>query len=353
MQTDMHYYGTYAMAQAAGLHAAAAQVIAQSAEYVDDSDSITIPLQDGTFLEAPATAHHPVNRANLDEIDQRKIWIPFHFIPANQGESLEERLVCRKDSGIAQEMVAHHAELPNDGFSLELMGITAHVYADTFSHYGFSGISSDRNRVDADSITLHVKDKSVLNYIVNKTKDFKDRYIFGAAANALSGLGHGAVSTYPDRPYLRWSFRYETTKDLSGDRVNHATFLEACEKLHRMFSVFGEAHPTLLDKQSYRRFDDIKDALARILAVEGGMAVRVSTWQDAVKSGAIFPNPTKEQIPVYAKNFEKDIEILGGHTSETIFGTSGYAFLRAAKFHRDYVLDELLPKHNLHVLVRS
>ncbi len=353
MQTDMHYYGTYVMARAAGLHAAAAQVIAQSAEYVDDSDIIGVPLQDGTFLEAPATAHHPVNRANLDEIDQRKIWIPFHFMPANEGESFEERLVCRKDSDVAQEMVAHHALLPDDGFSLELMGITAHVYADTFSHYGFSGISSDFNRVDADSIVLHVKDRSVFDYIVNKTKDFKDKYIVGAAANTLSGLGHGAVSTYPDRPYLSWSFRYEATGSLSGDRVNQATFLEACEKLHHMFSAFGDAHPDLLDKQSYRPFDGIKDAIARVLAVEGDMGVRVGSWQDAVTSGAIFPNPAKERIPVYAKNFEKDIEILIGHTTETILGTSAYAFLRAAKFHRDYVLDELLPKHDLHVLVRS
>ncbi len=353
MQTDMHYYGTYTMARAAGLHPSAAQVIAQAAEYVDDSDVITIPLQDGTFLEAPATAHHPVNRANLDEIDQRKIWIPFHFIPANQGDSFEERLICRKDSDIAQELVAHHAGLPDDGFSLELMGITAHVYADTFSHYGFSGISSDLNRVDADSIALHVTDKSVLDYIVNKTKDFKDRYIFGAAANTLSGLGHGAVSTYPDRPYLRWSFRYEATEDLSGDRVNQATFLEACEKLHHMFSVFGEAHPNLLDKPGYRRFDVLKGAITRILAVEGDMDVRVRTWQSAVQDGAIFPNPAKERIPAYAKNFEKDVEILRNHKAETVSSTSAYAFLRAAKLHRDYVLDELLPKHNLHVLVRS
>jgi len=36
MQEDMHYYGTYAMARAAGLKAAHAKVIAYAAQYVDD-----------------------------------------------------------------------------------------------------------------------------------------------------------------------------------------------------------------------------------------------------------------------------------------------------------------------------
>lgn len=37
MQTDMHYYGTYFLARAAGLNATAALSIAIAAEYVDDS----------------------------------------------------------------------------------------------------------------------------------------------------------------------------------------------------------------------------------------------------------------------------------------------------------------------------
>jgi hypothetical protein len=352
MQTDMHYYGTYVMARAAGLSSAAAQVIATAAEYVDDSDNVEVLLKDGTPFEATATAHHPVNVANLDEFDQRKIWVPFHFIPGNEGKSFEERLICRKDGALAQEMVSHHVSIEDVDFKLELMGITAHVYADTFSHYGFSGISSDLNRVDPDSIKLEVKDHSILGYIKGKAEAFNDKYLAGKAATAVA-LGHGSVSTFPDRPFLTWSFRYQTTGDTSGVRENHKTFMEACQRLHEMFTKFAKSNPDCCDAASYCSFPDIQNRVAQVLAIEGDMFARIEAWQNAVTTGKIYSNPTQEAIPLYAKKFDEDINILTSHTFESVASTNGFAFLAAAKFHRNYVLDELLPKYGLHVLVRS
>lgn len=40
MQTDMHYYGTYAMARAAGLNQDTCRKIAYSAQFVDDCNGI-------------------------------------------------------------------------------------------------------------------------------------------------------------------------------------------------------------------------------------------------------------------------------------------------------------------------
>ena len=42
----------------------------------------------------------------------------------------------------------HAVRMANRAFGPQLIGITAHVYADTFSHYGFSGASCPVNRVD-------------------------------------------------------------------------------------------------------------------------------------------------------------------------------------------------------------
>src|SRR5260221_5781376 len=120
MQTDMHYYGTFAMARASGLIQEVAQVIAIAAEYVDDSDAVGLELADGIVLGAPPTAHHPLNRANLDIVDQRETWLPFHFLPGNQGATLHEKLICRKNSPLAQRLVAHHTALEQKGFNLEL-----------------------------------------------------------------------------------------------------------------------------------------------------------------------------------------------------------------------------------------
>lgn len=348
MQTDMHYYGTYVMARSAGLNSAVCQTIATAAEYVDDSDYVRAALTDGAFLEAHATAHHPVDSDNLLPVDQRRVWVPFHFLPGNKGNTFEEKLVCQKDSELAQEMVEHHLNSQKDSFSLELMGITAHVYADTFSHYGFSGISSDLNQVDPDSIKLSPDEDTVQGYI----KEFKEKYLAGKVADVV-GLGHGAVATYPDRPYLRWSFKYQNSGDSSGDRVNQETFLEACQKLHAMFTKFAEAFPDLCDAQTKCNFADIKNTVAEILSVEADMDKRTEAWQNAVIAGTIYPNTSKEPIPAYAKTFNNDIEIMQSHSFDTIKSTAGYAFLSAAKFHREYVLNELLPQHGLNVLMIS
>src|SRR5690349_19517360 len=108
MQTDMHYYATYALARAAGISAPAAQIIATAAEYVDDSDYVDVELDDQVFIHAPPTAHHPTNKQNVQPVDQRSVWVPIHFIPGGEGDSLSEQLVCLKDSVIAREMVEFH-----------------------------------------------------------------------------------------------------------------------------------------------------------------------------------------------------------------------------------------------------
>lgn len=350
MQTDMHYYGTYAIARSAGLHPDAARVIAEASEYVDDSDYVAVQLSDGILLDAPPTAHHPENRQNLNPVDQRRVWVPFHFLPGNEGDSFEERLICRIDSQIARDMVQHHTSLENRGFNLALMGIAAHCYADTFSHYGFSGITCNQNKVYGESIELKVNKKSVFDYIVKKTQEFNDTYIKGAVGNA-AGLGHGGVSTYPDRPYLTWSFTYELGMRPSGIRENQKTFLDACEKLHAMFSDFGKRNEYASTGGVLRPFNEIKESVAAILAVEGSMEERIEAWQRASRSGTLFADGTN--IPVYDRDFAKDVEAMSGHNMESIRGTNSFSFLAAAKYHRDYVLDVLLPSHGLHVALRS
>ncbi len=347
MQTDMHYYGTFAMARASGLIQEVAQVIAIAAEYVDDSDAVGLELQDGIVLGASPTAHHPLNKANLDIVDQRGTWVPFHFLPGNEGDTTHERLICRKDSKVAREMVDHHVALPLEGYNLELLGITAHAYADTFSHYGFSGIGSPLNQVDPSTIKLHVKDTAVLEYITNKSKDFFEKYVFSVPAN-IAALGHGAVATFPDRPYLTWEFTYASSKKGSGARVNQATFLEACEKLHAMFIEFGERNTRFVESGARRTFIAINATVKEVLAVEGDMAARIAAWQRVASSGALFGKPV--QIPAYSKTFAADIEIMKAHTMASVKSTSAYAFLKAAAVHRDYVVDELLPKYQLNVL---
>lgn len=58
MQEDIHYYGTYAMARAAGLRVEHAKIIAYAAQYVDDFTANNSEVhEDGGMFETVATAH--------------------------------------------------------------------------------------------------------------------------------------------------------------------------------------------------------------------------------------------------------------------------------------------------------
>src|SRR5580658_5255170 len=76
MDIDMHYYGTYALARAAGLSASVARRIATAAEFVDDStDTEVIVHPDGARFRGESTAHHPTDLApNNDRDDQLLVW---------------------------------------------------------------------------------------------------------------------------------------------------------------------------------------------------------------------------------------------------------------------------------------
>ena len=103
MQEDMHYYGTYALARCAGLPVEISRPLAYSAQFVDDSEqSDSETHEDGGMLYGIATAHDNVavvKNQLIDHIAQRRVWVPFHFFPGNIGDTLQEKMVCRKFRG--------------------------------------------------------------------------------------------------------------------------------------------------------------------------------------------------------------------------------------------------------------
>lgn len=379
MKKDMHYYGTYAMARAAGLAPKVCQTIATAAEFVDDNgEKETIEFPDGGRLDFLPTAHHTTDIANIDRHDQRLVWVPFHFIPGNEGKTMSERLLCRKDSKIAREMIDHNLSLADKPFGLHLAGITAHVYADTFSHYGFSGVSSRWNKIDASSFKFWDVEPKIQDYLEEKATRFQGRYgkemgqlpnirdpekwnhhlsgtisrlkdrFLSVAAETLSGaLGHGAAVTYPDRPFLRWQFDYEyPAKRSSGLRDNPATFLEGCEKLHGMFHRLGKRHPYTRQDEG-RAFDDIREAVTRILRTQAPRKVREKAWKDAAKAGRLFVEA--ESIPPYQGNpWKHGLNGLRKVTdSRKALDKHIFRFFQAAAAHRTFVLRDLLPSHDM------
>lgn len=352
MQYDMHYYGTYTMAAAAGIPKEDAEAIAMAAQYVDDQNfQDMIVAGTGEGILGIATAHHPFEAGvrvadtpgNND--DSRLVWVPFHFLPGNIGKTFRERLVTQKDSAVANAMLDHYlkAEIVSGHrrHALQLIGIAAHVYADTFSHYGFSGISCDINAVKTDTLEVdETHSKGILDYLSKK----KDRFqsLFGGAPK----LGHGAALTYPDRPYLRWSFEYEDGRGVSK-RDNTATFLEACQALHQRFIQFSSvyygdacAKPIL--------WNNLMPIVKSIIEREGSADERVEFWLNTIEEGLL----SDVQVPKRYNPETWHAQLNALHDADNdhvILESEPYLFFTAADYHRSFVLKRLLPDMGLMV----
>ncbi|NQV19341.1 MAG: hypothetical protein HQ534_12465 [Armatimonadetes bacterium] len=358
MQLDMHYYGTYVMARAAGIKSDAALIIAYAAQFVDDNaGKQEVNFKDAGKINAEATAHHAFDGKNLDENDQRQVWVPFHFLPGNEGSSFTKRLICRKNSIIAREMIEHNLSHSDKDYALELLGITAHVYADTFAHYGFSGVSSRKNKIINSSIEFQPLKPRINEYITEKEKEFRKKYksetglltnIKSSVIEVASGaLGHGAVATYPDRPYLVWNFEYEEPKRNSGLRKNPVTFLKGCEALHKMFRKFTENNFKYAES-SYTQFSSIKSEVKEIILTQANKEDRILAWKNAVTKGKLSQN-VGEEIPKYDENIwhNQRNSLDKKNYSRIALNKNVYRFYQAASVHRNFVLRTLLPKYGL------
>lgn len=259
-------------------------------------------------------------------------------------------------------MVLHALAQKDATYGDYLIGITAHVYADTFAHFGFSGISSKENRVERNSIVLNTKSETERERLTIKQKDFDKKYLAAGILDNFSGiisglsqiasgaLGHGAVITYPDLPYLSWSFRYKKRKDFKIEfekRDNGRNFLEASYSLFEIFKEYSQSKPDIIDKTVKLTFLDIEEPLAKLFAYENNRKKREEKWDSAIKENLFYDFP-ENSIPGY-KGFKWLEAFFSSElkTSKNILMKEAYQFFSAADFHREYIVKELLPEHNI------
>jgi uncharacterized protein DUF6765 len=375
MKQDMHYYGTYCLARMAGLTPEAARIIAYAAQYVDDSTKLVIKNRTtGGKLVAEETAHHAYQVKNLDKKHQRYIWVPFHFLPGGQGNTFYEKVVCVKgtQNPLADKMLDHCLAGVEREFGLHLVGITSHVYEDTFSHQGFSGLASPRNRFKDDSLEALNANPATTEYLRSKERNFLEKFwegiksselyielaetVGGGLAENLSGaLGHAAALTYPDLPYLRWEFEYEHPLFGKNEyrRQNNQEFLEGCQAMHSFFQLVAKANPVWADQSCMVEWDDKLDSgISDLLLRQEGTQERAATWQDGFSNGKLHPSVKGEQIPAYDRaewEGQRDAFTTMDSIREAC-QSDVYRFYQAASLHRHYVLRELLPAHGIVVV---
>ncbi len=248
MQIDFHHAVTYVTARAAGFDHPEADKIAYCAQYVDDAaESGTIRFQNQALYDRKCSAHKMVDYRNLKDLANHRVWLPFHFLPGNDGcdacdnpsQPFVEKVICLKDSPIARDMIDACIRDRDKPFGLHRLGITMHVYADTWAHRGFAGINNEINDISrlTDESGSGLAPGNMLSRFFGKLFDKTASKIVGDAMP----LGHGAALCFPDLPYLKWS--YVDSKGQKTIRSNPDDFIEAADGLCRAMQRYRSGDP--------------------------------------------------------------------------------------------------------------
>ena len=174
-------------------------------------------------------------------------------------------------------------------------------------------------------------------------QEVAEQFISIGSEVATAALGHGSVATFPDRPYLKWSFKYEVDRPGNGrvsKRTNYNDYIEALRKLHYYLASFAKKY--YADEVTIKSFDDIESEVMTILKFEGKKEDRIERWME---SGLL-----KDCKKYNSKNWEDAKNSFSWRkTSSEGIKLPVYRFHQAAAYHRYYMLKDLLPKYGIAV----
>ena len=202
MQLDYHYYLIHHLAALAGFPRDDAETIAYASQYVDDAtEGYPVRPRGDQYFDPIRTAHYGLSYYDWDV--QKKVYIPFHFLPAQVRTDDPSRFsyVTACATGAASEPATQLAVAalsePDAHLRLIRLGVTLHAIADTFSHFGFSGREDGEN--DVDDVSVHTRKNWQLKDILRK---------YGCELDILiPTIGHVQAIDLPDLPYMKWTYR--------------------------------------------------------------------------------------------------------------------------------------------------
>ena len=228
MHIDFHHTTTYVIARDAGFSHEDADIIAYAAQYVDDATSTgTISFDNRAVYNRISSAHKMLDVRNTEELANHYVWMAFHFLPGNGGLPAEQnpggtfidKIICTPNSLVAQEMVRDAILEKHRSYGLHRLGVTMHVYADTWAHQGFAGVLHHVNEVEnARETSKSGIFKKSLSGLLSSFLD-----------DAIPPLGHGRALAYPDMPFLQW--QYNNGRGELIRRDNPADFIAAAEHM--------------------------------------------------------------------------------------------------------------------------
>lgn len=361
MQIDFHHAATYVIARYAGFGHHEAGIVAYCAQYVDDAtNSGAIKFKNGAMYSRISSAHKALDYRHFNQLASHYVWIPFHFLPGNGGKpagenpsgSFIEKLICRPNSYVARDMVRACILEKDKLYGLHRLGITMHVYADTWAHQGFAGVIHEVNDIRA----LNERGEEDCEFL-EKMKGFFGG-VFDRGASKFVGdalpLGHGAALSCPDKPYLTWMY-----KDHRGrvvERNNTSAFVEAAEQMCHAMQCYRAADPDAdvsgLPQQGREKIEEL---LSSITGENGDD--RHEKWIEKIAEG-YFDFPAAElsycakgvgswkYLALSTRGFKDRASDVYPYTP-LFLSCDWKLFHDALQDHRFYVVHNLLPRYGI------
>lgn len=335
MQDDFHYYALAVVARAAGLNPHDALTMAYASQYVDDATE-SQPLRiEGLFFDPTRTAYFGLKTFNW--AIQKKVYIPFHFLPPKPIRTKHDLFVVQSDSEFSRFLIKQALKEDHEQLRLYRLGVALHTYADTYAHQDFSGRRHRENLVRNIEI-FHDGNWKGLGFK-------KALYRFGPF------IGHAEAGTLPDISYLKWRYRQRITGNVI-ERDNARFFLQCARNIYDILRSGWRGR-----KQKRIPWKNIEEDMYSCFAFNASEKMRIVKWQELFSD--LFPDEKykynkyrwrKHALGVKksqtkwdeSQNQEQFFETHIFPKTDYFYDSDWVMFHRAALRHRHLVLERLL-----------
>ncbi|MHA1796002.1 MAG: DUF6765 family protein [Promethearchaeota archaeon] len=302
MQIDFHFGMIYVLSRSVGFDANISEQIAWASQFVDDcKEDIKIVDENGNEIEHIVTSYDAIHPNNFVFEEGFEVWIPFHFLPGGEGNSLPERLVCKKASENlnATIILAHYRE---NGFNPIYLGIILHVIGDTFSHQDFNGMLSNQNDIDDVKPLLENEEYEDKKKIIEQIKTFLSM-LTSRVVTHIFRVGHAEANIRPDIPYMQWSYKKE------NEVISSINNLERVEEgLKFIYDILieeagnnGYSNPALSKEEAVEKIIE----LIKIFKIEDTQK-RFNQWMSAINGKLLNDYIPEDNVEYKGKNVSKE-----------------------------------------------
>ncbi|MBN1500081.1 MAG: hypothetical protein JW982_08000 [Spirochaetes bacterium] len=250
MEISSHYYGILALCLSKNVKFEIAKRIAFASFYVDDAKTDVFifdrkykdPLFDNkesfSRLLNVSTCHAYQQLKSFNYHSMVTATVPFHYFPGCQGENFDKKLRCKPNPPVLEKMIRKTAA--EKTFNPEKFGMLLHVYADTFSHQGFSGLLSTVNDIS------EYRPGAWYDRVFNLTRKISSSGFEKLFDYVMPAYGHMQVFFSPDNPSEKWSYRYDAAEHCTGDIQE--TRIDNCERYSEAFKAVSDILDAVKDR---------------------------------------------------------------------------------------------------------